>query len=106
MSSFIEKDGMVFFLHGVTYRHSYPKYEATFDHTMRQFKTLSDPKRIHIKPDRIRVHTARTSDTLGNTLRSFGVPDEKLKEMVLLNGGDPNQVIPANTLIKMVEKGR
>jgi predicted Zn-dependent protease len=106
MSSFIEKDGMVFILHGVTYRHSYPKYEATFDHTMRQFKTLSDPKRIHVKPDRIRVRTARTSDTLGNTLRSFGVPDEKLKEMVLLNGGDPNQVIPANTLIKMVEKGR
>jgi len=106
VSSFVEKDGMVFVFHGVTYPQSYPKYEATFDHTMRQFKTLSDPKRIHVKPDRIRVRTTRTSDTLGNTLRSFGVPDEKLKEMALLNGGDVNQGIPANTLIKVVEKGR
>ncbi len=106
VSSFVEKDGMVFIFHGVTYSQLYPKYEATFDHTMRQFKTLSDPKRIHVKPDRIRVRTTGTSDTLGNVLRSFGVPDEKLKEMALLNGGDAHQVIPANTLIKVVEKGR
>ncbi len=31
-------------------------------------------------------------------------PNEKLKEMALLNGGDLNQIILANTLIK-VEKG-
>jgi len=106
MSYFIEKDQKVFIFHGVSPSGTYPRYEATFDHTMRQFKTLSDPIRIHVKPDRIRVRTTRTSDTLGNTLRSFGVPDEKLKEMALLNGGDINQVIPANTLIKVVEKGR
>ena len=73
---------------------------------MRQFKNLSDSKRIHVKPDRIRVRTARISDTIGNTLRSFGVPEEKLKEMALLNGREVNGVIPANTLIKVVEKGR
>jgi predicted Zn-dependent protease len=106
MSSFVEKDGMVFILHGVTYRSSYPKYEATFDRTMKQFKALSDPKRIHVKPDRIRIRATRTSDTIGNALRTFGVPDEKLKEMALLNGRDLNQMIPSNTLIKVVEKGR
>jgi hypothetical protein len=37
---------------------------------------------------------------------SSTVPNEKFKEMVLLNGRDLNQVIPANTLIKVVEKGR
>jgi predicted Zn-dependent protease len=105
MSSFVEKDGMVIIFHGVTYRNSYPRYETTFDHTMRQFKTLSDPKRIHVRPDRIRIRTTRTSDTLGNTLRSFGVPSEKLKEMALLNGREVDEVAPANTLIKVVEKG-
>lgn len=106
MSSFVEKDGMVFIFHGITSIHSYPRYEASFRHTMRQFKNLSDPKRIHVKPDRIRVHIARISDTIGNTLRSFGVPEEKLKEMALLNGREVSEVIPANTLIKVVEKGR
>jgi predicted Zn-dependent protease len=42
---------------------------------------------------------------LENVLRSFGVPKEKLKEMALLNGKNLDQVIPANTLIKLVEKG-
>jgi predicted Zn-dependent protease len=106
MSYFIEKDQKVFIFYGVSPSGTYPRYETIFDHTMRQFKELSDPKRIHVKPDRIRVYATGAPDTLGNNLRSFGVPNEKLKEMALLNGGDPNQVIPANTLIKVVEKGR
>jgi hypothetical protein len=60
---------------------------------------------MNVAPDRIRFRSTRTTDTLENMLRSFGVPNEKLKEMVLLNGGDLNQVIPANTLIKVIEKG-
>lgn len=104
MSTFIEKDKKIFVFHGLTYRSLYPRYETSFDNTMSQFKDLWDPKRIHVAPDRIRIRSTRTTDTLENVLRSFGVPNEKLKEMVLLNGGDPNQVIPANTLIKVIEK--
>jgi predicted Zn-dependent protease len=106
MSYFIEKDQKVFIFNGVSPSGVYPKYETIFDSTMRQFKELSDPKKINVKPDRIRVYATRAPDTLGNTLRSFGVPNEKLKEMALLNGGDLNQAIPANALIKVVEKGR
>ena len=105
MSTFIEKDKKIFVFHGLTYRSLYPRYETSFDNTMSQFKDLWDPKRIHVAPDRIRIRSTRTTDTLENVLRSFGVPNEKLKEMVLLNGGDLNQVIPANTLIKVIEKG-
>jgi predicted Zn-dependent protease len=106
MSYFIEKDQKVFIFNGLSPSGIYPKYETIFDSTMRQFKELSDPKKINVKPDRIRVYATRAPDTLGNTLRSFGVPNEKLKEMALLNGRDLNQAIPANTLIKVVEKGR
>jgi predicted Zn-dependent protease len=73
---------------------------------MEQFKELTDLRKIDVRPDRIRIQNARTSDTLENTLRSFGVPKEKMKEMVLLNGGVPGQTVPANSLIKVVEKGR
>src|SRR4030042_5238531 len=104
MSTFIEKDKKIFVFHGLTYRNLYPRYETPFDNTMSQFKDLWDPKRINVVPDRIRIRSARTTDTLENVLQSFGVPNEKLKEMVQLNGGDLNQVIPANTLIKEMEK--
>ena len=73
---------------------------------MRQFKELSDPKRIDVRPDRIRIRTVRDSDTMENALRSFGLQNEKLKEMALLNGATHNQIIPTNTLIKVVEKGQ
>ncbi len=72
---------------------------------MRQFKELDDPKRINVRLDRIRIRVTRTSDTLGNALRSLGVLDEKLKEIALLNGRNLQKAIPANTLLKVVEGG-
>jgi predicted Zn-dependent protease len=105
MSYFIEKDRKIYVFHGLTSIDRFQNYGALFDNTIRQFKDLTDPKRIDVKPDRIRIRATKTSDTLENALRSWGVPNEKLKEMVLLNGENLNQVIPANTLVKVVEKG-
>jgi predicted Zn-dependent protease len=105
MSCFIEKGRNVFVLHGVTSISRFQNYGPLFENMMRQFRELSDPRRINVKPNRIRVRYTKTTDTLGNVLQSFGVPKEKLKEMALLNGGDLNQVIPAKILIKVVEKG-
>jgi predicted Zn-dependent protease len=104
MSYFIEKEKNIFVFHGLTSVERFQNYGPLFESTMREFKELSDPKRIHVKPDRIRIRSAKTTDTLENVLRSFGVPNEKLKEMVLLNGRNLNEVIAANTLIKVVEK--
>jgi predicted Zn-dependent protease len=73
---------------------------------MLQFRELSDSRRINVKPDRIRIRTTKSSDTLENVLRSYGVQNEKLKDIALLNGRNLDQVIPANSLIKVVEKGR
>jgi predicted Zn-dependent protease len=105
MSYFIEKDRKIYVFHGLTSVERFQNYGALFDKTMRQFRDLTDPRRIDVKPHRIRIHTTRVSDTAENTLRSFGVPNEKLKEIALLNGTYLNQVIPANTKIKVVEKG-
>lgn len=105
LSCFIEKGRNVFVFHGLTSIRRFQNYKSLFENTMRQFRELSDPRRINVKPDRIRVRYTKTTDTLGNVLQSFGVPKERLKEMALLNGGDLNQVIPAKILIKVVEKG-
>jgi predicted Zn-dependent protease len=106
MSYFIEKGKSVFVFHGLTSVERFENYGPLFENTMRQFKELSDPRRIGVKPDRIRIRATRSSDTLENALRSLGVPNEKLKEMALLNGENLTQVVPAITLLKVVEKGR
>jgi len=40
----------------------------------------------------------------GGILRPWGVSDEKLRNAALLNRGDLGQVLPANTLIKVIER--
>jgi len=106
MSYFIQRGKEIFVFHGLTSPGLYQKYGSLFEKTMRSFKELSDPRKINVKPDRISIHTIRRTDTLESTLRSSGVPNEKMKEMALLNGKNLNDMIPANTLIKVVEKER
>jgi len=106
MSYFIQKEKSIYVFHGVTSPNHFQKYRDAFDNTMRQFKDLTDPKRINVQPDRLRIRAAGSADTLENGLRALGVPEKHLKDTVLLNGGVPNQKIAANTLLKVVEQGR
>jgi hypothetical protein len=52
------------------------------------------------------VRRAAKADTLGNALRALGVPENRVKEISLLNGGVPDEPVPPNTLLKVVERGR
>jgi predicted Zn-dependent protease len=105
LSSFIEKDNHIFVFHGLTSSGRFQNYRALFDSTMRQFKGLTDPRRIHVEPDRIRIRALKTAGPLENGLRSLGVPNDKMEGLALLNGRDLHQVVPANSLLKVIEKG-
>ena len=105
MSYFIEKDKKIYVFHGLTSPSNFQNVEVLFEKTMGQFKEISDPNRINVKPDRIRVRSTRTADTLENALRSLGVPNDQLKQVALLNGRQLSDRIPASTLVKVVEKG-
>ncbi len=105
LSYFIQRGKEIFVFHGLTSPGLFQKYGSIFEGTMRNFRELSDPKRINVKPDRIRIRAIGSADTLENALRSLGVPNEKLKETALLNGRNLDEVIPANTMLKVVEKG-
>lgn len=106
MSYFIEKDRKVYIFHGLTQMNRFQNYGRVFESTMEQFRELTDPKRIDVRPDRIRIQTVGASDTLENCLYSLGISKERMQEMVLLNGGVANQMVSANSLIKVVERGR
>jgi len=105
LSYFIQRGKEIFVFHGLTSPGLFQKYGSIFEGTMRNFRELSDPKRINVKPDRIRIRAIGSAGTLENALRSLGVPNEKLKETALLNGRNLDEVIPANTMLKVVKKG-
>lgn len=104
MSYFIQKGEPIFVFHAFSSQAVFKRYESVFRATMGGFKALTDPKRINVKPERIRIITARGAGTLEEALRSAGVADQKLSDMALLNGRHLHDMIPANTLFKIVEK--
>lgn len=106
VSYFIQRDKSIFFFHGLSNPASFDKYMNTFERTMRGFKELSDPKRLNVKPDRIRLRTTKTAGTVESSLRSLGIPREELDDIALLNGMELKDNLPANALVKVIEKGR
>lgn len=100
MCYFIQKDQHIYIFQGFCPQALFERYRSLFHATISRFKALTDPKRINVKPDRLRIRTARTTGTLKEVLRSLGVPDDKLKEMALLNGKHLHDTIPVNTLLK------
>jgi predicted Zn-dependent protease len=105
LSTFIQKEKRIYVFHGLTPSNRFPTYRTVFDHTMRQFKELTDSRRIHVNPDRIRIRHTKRADTVENEFRSLGVPNEKMKSFALLNGKNLDQIIPGNSLLKVVEEG-
>jgi predicted Zn-dependent protease len=106
MSYFIRKDKYIYVFHGLSSPNSFEAYANLFDRTMGQFRHLADRKRINVKPDRIRIKTTKRAGTMEKVLRSLGVPEKERKNMALLNGKSLKDPIPANTLVKVVHKGR
>ncbi len=104
-SYFIQKDQRLYVFHGLTTPTLFAKYDQTFEKTMRQFNHLSDPKKLKVKPTRIRVKSTIRTESMEASLRSLGIPIEECEEVALLNGIDLKDMVPANTLIKVIEKG-
>jgi predicted Zn-dependent protease len=91
---------------GISTSRNFPQYESLFENILSRFAELTDARKINVQPDRVRVRRAAKADTLENALRALGVAENRVKEMSLLNGGEPNEPIPPNTLLKVVERGR
>ena len=106
LSYFIQKGDVIYTFGGLSTSRNYPQYENLFENTMSRFAELTDARRINVQPERVRVRRAAKADTLGNALRAPPPPPHRVKEISLLNGGLPDEPVPQNTLLKVVERGR
>jgi predicted Zn-dependent protease len=106
LSYFILWEGRVYEFHGFTPPDRFAGYRPAFERTMAGFGSLSDPKRLNVRPERIRVRTAGTAGPLEAALRKQGVADEELERLAVLNGMHLNDWVRPETLIKLVERGK
>ncbi len=71
---------------------------------MGDFRTLTDPAKINIKPDRIQVETAPRSARLQELFDTFKLPKDKYNELALLNNKDLNTRLEKGDRFKIVSK--
>ena len=104
LSYFIEKDKSIYVFHGFTKEPYFPEFDDIFESTMSGFATLKDRIKLAVQPDRIRIRKVNTEMTLELALKQFNTSQERMAELALVNGKSLTEKVPANSLIKTIDK--
>ncbi len=104
MSTFIAYEEKIYRFVGFCPPEVFARYQSTFEKTMTGFAPLSDPEKLNITPDRVRVFRTDSQTTLRQALTSQGVKKADLETAAVLNGKRLDDSVPGNTLLKWVEK--
>jgi predicted Zn-dependent protease len=76
----------------------------TFHRSITNFKPLTDPQKINVKPDRIRIKTVGQNMTFGQALQSFGVKSDQMKQLAILNSMQLTDRLVPGTMVKIISK--
>ncbi len=100
----VEYNDLIYVMHGLCNKPDFSKYEPHFDRTMLGFKVLTDQSKINVVPERIKIVTVNSNNSLQQVLTQNNIPSDRHKEFAILNGMELNQQLPAGTLVKTMIK--
>jgi predicted Zn-dependent protease len=102
LSYFIEYGGLIYVFHGVAAEADFTTYRNQFESSMNTFTVLTDASKINVKPRRILIKKVNQTGTVTNVLASYGVKQEQMAEIALLNELELTAQIEAGKLIKII----
>jgi len=107
LSYFILYGGQIYHFMGLSRENDFNTYFKTLQSPMEGFQMLSDPSKINVAPDRVRVVNIPREGTLQSILQTNGVyvKDEQEKT-ALLNNMELQDILKPGDLIKVIEKGK
>ncbi len=104
LSYFIEYEGAVYVFHGVSADVDFNSWFRVFELTMANFNRLSDPAKLDVKPKRISVRQVKQSGTVAEAFRSFGIPQNQMGDLALLNNLELTDRVQAGKLLKTISE--
>jgi predicted Zn-dependent protease len=104
LSYFIEYGTNYYVFHSVSSDTDFANYSAAMESAMNSFAKLTDASKINVKPQKIYVKTVQRTGTLASSLSYYGVKQDKMAEMALLNDLELNDQVQAGKLIKIVSE--
>ena len=102
----IDYGDMIYVFHGLCDKNDFQKYEQYFDYTMTNFKKLTDPARINVQSEVIKVVSAKNTGTLSRALSDYKMPSKSHEDMAILNGLLLTDQVKKGALIKIIRKER
>jgi predicted Zn-dependent protease len=103
-SFFYEYNGLIYQILGVTQSTDYNTYSRDFEDTMTNFRKLTDPSRINVQPERVKVVKVNRSGNLRSFLQANGTPSDRLEEVAILNSMELNDNVQSGALVKVIGK--
>ncbi|MEO8794582.1 MAG: M48 family metalloprotease [Daejeonella sp.] len=104
LSYIIQYGDLNYLMIGVTGSNSFNNYVPLFTSSMQNFRVLTDAAKLNKKPERIRLKTVSSTQTLQQVLKANNTTDKRLNELAILNGMKLTDKVAPGTLIKIVSE--
>lgn len=105
VAAFIQHNGQVYELVGACPPATFNQHFGMYQNLYNSFKPLTDPAIINMKPERVMVHSVKSSASLQQQLTALGIPSSRFNEMSVLNGMALTENVAAGSVIKYVKRG-
>ncbi len=103
-STYITYGDYIYHFMGLTLKPQYAGYKNSFRNTALSFAPLTNPSKINVSPERIKIVTAGNRMTLKKALTANNIPAERHQELSILNGMELGDYLEKGTLYKVVSK--
>lgn len=104
MTYLIKYGSNIYVFHGIAAPADFSRYSGTFTQNFEKFKQLTDPSKLNVKPERIKITTVKTTGTLRKALNDAGMAASRHNELALINGMLLTDKVTKGMLIKTVRK--
>ncbi|MCB9502109.1 MAG: M48 family metalloprotease [Deferribacteres bacterium] len=101
---FIEKDKSLFSFQGLTASADYEQNKNEILNTLNGFRQLTDKNALNKKPLRVRIRTVSNPGNFKSIMQQFGMKDEMIPELAILNGVEETTNYQKGDLIKIIQE--
>jgi len=103
IAAFIRKDAVLFQILGQS-KQAGDVHEQRIFATIRSFRSLTDPARINVTPDRVKVSTVSAAGAFSTVVTSLGARPADLETDAIMNNVQTTTNILAGTLVKFITR--
>jgi predicted Zn-dependent protease len=107
LSTFIKRSDHLFVFHALSASSDFDRFRSTFENVSQGFAALTDPALLNLKPVTLHIIKTPRSAPFSEQVAAYPLPEDVdlgSGGLALLNGHEPQDSIPAGTLLKVLRR--